>query len=727
MVACLRCGEDNPHQARFCMHCATELPGSTASSHRVRKTVTVLFSDIVDSTRLGDQRDIELSNLVLSRFYDEARHVLEQYEGTVEKFIGDAVVGIFGVPSLHEDDALRAVRAAIELRTALVGLNGELERDHDVHVRIRTAVNTGAVVVTEGAAGRSQPTVLGDAIDVASRLQHEAEPDEILIGEATYRLVRDHVTAEPVQPLRLRGKGQPVTAWRLRSLEPPIRHRPRRFAAPMVGRDHDLDAVLAFFERATSQRSCHLVMVLGEAGVGKTRLVEELERRIEQRAAVRRGSCRPYGEGITFEPVAEIIRRAAGGEGNPLFTEEWIADLTEAGTLRLVDDRWLVTGDPAAVRATPPRIDAIVTTRLDRLMPEERAVVERAAVIGMPFRVAEVAALLTSAAKPVAATLMDLARKELLANEDATFRFRHTLIRDAAYQAIPKEHRALLHSSYANWLENTGGNYASHSAELIGRHLEAAHRYQTELGRHDDGTRALARRAGRHLAAAGHRGLRGRDVPASVAELLSSAVRLLAGNDAVRREALLDLADALRQSGARQRAIDVYNQALEVARAAADEVRATRAELGRLEVGYEREPERTLTEAPAVTSRGLEVFERAGDDLNLANTWRFRAFIDAAVGRSSAAREAAERAMALARRAGDERFEARVMRLYCFILDWGPTPVREVAERTRQALEWAQAQATREVEKDSLNILARAAAMGGDLEGPATCSAGSGR
>src|SRR5919197_1395419 len=144
MVVCLRCGEDNPHQARFCMHCGTELPGSTASSHRVLKTVTVIFSDIVDSTRLGDQRDIELSNLVLSRFYDEARHVIERYEGTVEKFIGDAVVGIFGVPSLHEDDALRAVRAAIELRAALVRLNGELERDHDVHVRIRTPVKPGA-------------------------------------------------------------------------------------------------------------------------------------------------------------------------------------------------------------------------------------------------------------------------------------------------------------------------------------------------------------------------------------------------------------------------------------------------------------------------------------------------------------------------------------------------------------------------------------------------------
>jgi class 3 adenylate cyclase/tetratricopeptide (TPR) repeat protein len=858
------------------MYCATELPGSTASSHRVLKTVTVLFSDVVDSTRLGDQRDIELSNLVLSRFYDEARRVIERYEGRVEKFIGDAVVGIFGVPSLHEDDALRTVRAAIELRAALVGLNGELERDHDVHVRIRTAVNTGTVVVTEPGAGGSQPTVLGDAINVASRLQHEAEPDEILIGDATYRLVRDDVTAEPVQPLRLRGKRQPVTAWRLGSFEAATRHRSRRFAAPMVGRDDDLDAVRAFFERATSQRSCHLVMVLGEAGVGKTRLVEELERRIEQRAAVRRGRCRPYGEGITFEPIAEVIRSAAGvqegssltesdarlavliddprvvsqvtrllglrqggsepedlhwalrrvlellaarhplvvviedlhhaqpallelieditdrsrdapillvclarpefldrhpswrsprnamrldlrplakpqaeelvghllgqgsvdpavrasiadrGEGNPLFTEEWIADLTEAGTLRLVDDRWIVTGDPAAVRTTPPRIEAIVTARLDRLVPEERAVIERAAVIGKPFRVAEVAALLTSAGRPVAATLEDLARKDLLAYEsvarspggdgDETFNFRHMRIRDAAYQAIPKEQRALLHSSYADWLENIEGNYASHSAGLIGRHMEAAHRYQTELGRHDEATRALARRAGQHLAAAGHRSLRGRDLPASVAELLDSAVRLLVDNDAIRREALLDLADALREAGAHQRAIDVYDRALEAATAAADEVRAMRAKLGRLEVGYESEPERILHEGPAVTSRGLEVFEEAGDDLSLANTWRLRAFIDAALGRSTAAREAAEHAMDLARRVGDERFEARVMRLYCFILDWGPTPVEEVAERTRRALEWARARATHGLEKDSLNILARAAAMRGDFE-----------
>ncbi len=875
MIACLRCGEDNPYQARFCMYCGAELTGPTVESHRARKTVTVLFSDIVDSTRLGDQSDIELLDLVLSRFYDAARRVLERYEGTVEKFIGDAVVGIFGVPTLHEDDALRAVKAAVELRGALAGLNSELERDRNIHVSLHTAVNTGEVVVTDRAAGSSEPTVLGDAVNVASRLQHEAEPDEILIGEATYRLVREQVTAEPVPSRPLRGKREPVTVWRLRSLRP-TRNRSLRFAAPMVGRDDDLHVVRGLYERASSQRSCHLLTVLGEAGVGKTRLVDELERQIEQLAAVRHGWCRPYGEGITFEPIAQIIQRAAGiqegsplsesegrlaalinddrvvrqvtqllglrqasgeqedlywalrrvlellaakrplvvviedfqhaqqallelieyvadrsrnapillvclarpefldrhptwggkrnsmvlhlppltqpqaeelvghllsngvldpgvrasiadmGEGNPLFTEEWIADLTEAGTLRLVEDRWIVAGHPASMRTTPPRIDAIVTTRLDRLTPEERAVAERAAVIGKPFRAAEVAALLASATKPVAATLTDLVRKELLTSEPVeistsddsheTYRFRHALIRDAAYQAIPKEHRAWLHESYANWLESPDEHYGSHSTELIGRHIADAYRYQTELGRHDDVTRVLARRAGHHLAAAGHRGLVRGEAWASVADLLSSAVTLLVDNDSTRREALLDLADALREAGEHERAIKVYDETLEAANAAADESRAMRAVLGRLEVAYDFDPELTLTEGPDAIRRGLEVFEAFGDDLNVATAWRLQAFIDAAVGRSSRAREAAERAIALARRAGNERLEGRAMRLYCFILDWGPTPMPEVVEHTQHALDWAQARGTHGLEKDSLNILARAAAMRGDLE-----------
>jgi class 3 adenylate cyclase len=162
MTACLRCGADNPRQARFCMYCGADLIGPTAQSHRVRKTVTVLFSDIVDSTRLGDRSDIEVSNSVLSRFYDEARHVLERYEGTVEKFIGDAVVGVFGVPILHEDDALRAVKAAIELRSALSGLSIQSERDGDVRVRLHTAVNTGEVIVTDRGVGL-EPTVLASA------------------------------------------------------------------------------------------------------------------------------------------------------------------------------------------------------------------------------------------------------------------------------------------------------------------------------------------------------------------------------------------------------------------------------------------------------------------------------------------------------------------------------------------------------------------------------------
>jgi len=202
----------------------------------------------------------------------------------------------------------------------------------------------------------------------------------------------------------------------------------------------------------------------------------------------------------------------------------------------------------------------------------------------------------------------------------------------------------------------------------------------------------------------------------SAADLLARAVTLLAENDAVRRDALLDLADARRETGENLSALKAYDEALEAARAASDEVRATRAVLGQLEVGSDFDLERFLAEGPTAVARGLEVFERLGDDLNLANTWRLRAFIEAAVGRSTTAQDAATRAITFAQRAGDERLEARNLSMHCYILDWGPAHVAEVRQRSQQALDWAKRRGVRGLEKDASNILARATAMQGDFE-----------
>ncbi|MGH3112258.1 MAG: adenylate/guanylate cyclase domain-containing protein, partial [Gaiellaceae bacterium] len=239
-----------------------------------RKTVTIVFSDVSGSTALGEQLDPETVRRVMRRYFDEARAVLEHHGGTVEKFIGDAVMAVFGIPQLHEDDALRAVRAAAELRERLVRLNEELTGDWGVQIGVRTGVNTGEVVA--GDAAQAQSFATGDAVNVAARLEQAARPGEILIGDATRRLVREAVRVEAVDALGLRGKAKPVPAWRLVEVLPDVPAFTRRLDAPFVGRENDLSVVEAAFERAASERACRLLTVLGPPGVGKSRLAREL-------------------------------------------------------------------------------------------------------------------------------------------------------------------------------------------------------------------------------------------------------------------------------------------------------------------------------------------------------------------------------------------------------------------------------------------------------------------
>lgn len=218
-------------------------------------------------------------------------------------------MAVFGIPQLHEDDALRAVRAAGEMREALLGLNKELERDWGVEIAIRTGVNTGKVVAGDPAAG--QNLVTGDAVNVAARLEQAAEPGEILIGENTYRLVRDAVTVEAVSPLALKGKAEAVPAYRLVEVALGAPAHERRLDSPLVGRERERMLLEQAFERAISDRACHLFTVLGPAGVGKSRLVEEFLRKLSDGATVLRGRCLSYGEGITFWPVAEVVNELA--------------------------------------------------------------------------------------------------------------------------------------------------------------------------------------------------------------------------------------------------------------------------------------------------------------------------------------------------------------------------------------------------------------------------------
>jgi class 3 adenylate cyclase len=304
---CPSCGEENPNRAKFCLNCGAPLEAA-GPAPEARKTVTVLFSDIVGSTALGERLGPESLRQVMSRYFDRMRSVLERHGGTVEKYIGDAVMAVFGVPVLHEEDALRAVRAASEIREELSRLNKELERDWDLTIATRTGVNTGEVVA--GATG--QTLVTGDAVNTAARLEQAAAPGEVLIGEATYDLVRDAVVAEPVQPVAAKGKAQGVPAYRLLSVVAGAPGRARRLDSPMVGRQAELQRLQDAFDQVEAERRCVVATVIGVPGVGKSRLAHEFVASLSDRATVLRGRCLPYGEGITFWPVSEVVRQAAG-------------------------------------------------------------------------------------------------------------------------------------------------------------------------------------------------------------------------------------------------------------------------------------------------------------------------------------------------------------------------------------------------------------------------------
>jgi class 3 adenylate cyclase/tetratricopeptide (TPR) repeat protein len=295
-----------------------------------RKTVSVVFCDIVGSTTLGEQIDPEVHRRIQERYFEAVRAALERHGGTVEKFIGDAAMAVFGVPVAHDDDALRAVRAASDLRPALAELNEELERAFAVTLSIRTGVNTGEVVVGDPSQGQAFAT--GDAVATAQRLEAAARAGEILIGEPTYRLVSNAVLVEPVEPLTLKGKAQPVTAWRLLGVVEGAPPFPRRLDTPMVGRQAELESLRSEFERAVGERRCRLATIVGPAGIGKSRMGNALFAAFNGRATTLVGRCLAYGEGITYWPLRGIVLAAAGSLSRPGI-EQFLADAEDGAQI----------------------------------------------------------------------------------------------------------------------------------------------------------------------------------------------------------------------------------------------------------------------------------------------------------------------------------------------------------------------------------------------------------
>ena len=724
-VVCPSCGAAAPDDARFCPRCGAAFAAAGSGAGRSRRPVTVVFSDVVDSTALGERLDPETLRRVMERYFAQMRGALERHGGTVEKFIGDAVMAVFGMPTIHEDDALRAVRAADDMRHELQALNAELTRDWDVQIDMRTGVNTGEVVVS---GDDDASYVLGSPVNMAARLEQAAGPGEILLGPDTYRLVHGAVEAEPGAPLDLKGIDEPVVPMRLRAVHAGGSVPARGARSPVVGRDEELELLTHLCRRAAANRRCQLITILGDAGVGKTRLADELVAALEHDVQVLHGRCLPYGEGITFYPVAEALshaggidpgddpdrrprqagrrarpRRAGRGRngrrghrpgrqprvaradpvgdparvrvagartspgpalrrppmggahlpgsggvdgrshprgpadpalhrparaagaplgmgrgqaqrrhdaagtagrrttsstlatnllgdgtldpaagdriadasgGNPLFVEEYVSMLVEEGGLRRDGDRWVLPGSALRV-STPPSLAALLAAKLDRLPPDERAVLVYASVIGKVFSTGELEALLPSAhILDLEGTLGRLRDRELIRPAHgaepggAPYEFLHLLVRDSAYESLPKATRADLHERFAAWLETSLGSRAEEYQEIVGYHLGQAHRYLRELGSQDPRLDELAARAADRLGAAGRRAAARGDAPA--AQRLLERAADLSPEPAVRADDRLRMLGSLLDSGGAARAPSILRLARDDVTAAGD-------------------------------------------------------------------------------------------------------------------------------------------------------------
>ncbi len=299
-----------PDGAHFCPSCGTPVAEALGGG-RERKLVTVLFADVTGSTMLGERLDPEQLREILDVFFAAMREEIEAEGGTVEKFIGDAVMAAFGVPSAHEDDPARALRAALRMLERLPAVNEALGRDHDVTLDVRIGVNTGDVLAAT-APLPGEPMVTGDAVNTAARLQTSASPGEVIAAERTIRAVRGF-RVEDVGPLELKGIARPVHAFRVldETSVLPERGVPG-LQAPLVGRDDELDLLVSVFRRVADAARPHLVTLYGDPGVGKSRLTREFLEGLDDRALVLFGRCLPYGEGVTFWPLAEILKAHAG-------------------------------------------------------------------------------------------------------------------------------------------------------------------------------------------------------------------------------------------------------------------------------------------------------------------------------------------------------------------------------------------------------------------------------
>src|SRR5512133_846088 len=357
MPACVQFGRAHPDGAKFCSSCGARISSDAPIPAAARKVVTVVFADLTGFTALAERLDAESLQQAVGRWFAEAERVVARHGGAIEKFIGDAVMAVFGVPVVHEDDALRAARAALEMRDTLVDLNEELGRRWGERLEVRIGVNTGEVVI--GRAPGGQMSTLGDAVNVAQRLEASAPPGEVLIGAETARLLGAAAELDPVKPLALKGKATPVTASRLLSVASEFAAPPARAEAQFVDREGELQRLVRTFETVVAEGTPRMVTVLGPPGIGKSSLVRAFLAGARKEATAVAGRCLPYGDGITYWPVTEIVRGLAGsgtetaiaavagggaaeGEADPIATRLARVAGFATGTVAVEEAQWAV-------------------------------------------------------------------------------------------------------------------------------------------------------------------------------------------------------------------------------------------------------------------------------------------------------------------------------------------------------------------------------------------------
>jgi class 3 adenylate cyclase len=309
MPSCASCGQDNPEIARFCLACGASLV-EEAPRREERRIVSVVFVDLVGFTSRSEQLDPEDVRAILNPYHGTVRDELESFGGVVEKFVGDAVMAVFGAPTAHGDDPERAVRAALAVRDAVAALNAE---QPELELRIRGAVNTGEAVVTlDARPALGEAMVAGDVVNTASRLQQHAPVGEIVVGEETYRATHGAIEYEPLEEVTAKGKATPLAVWRAVTAASATGER-HLSSTPFVGRTREVDLLDATWERVERERRPHLITMLGAPGVGKSRLTAEFTERISSRGGkIVRGRCLPYRERSPYGAFAMQVKELAG-------------------------------------------------------------------------------------------------------------------------------------------------------------------------------------------------------------------------------------------------------------------------------------------------------------------------------------------------------------------------------------------------------------------------------